>query len=285
MVLFYQIWITILGLLIGSFLNVCIYRLPRGVSVAAGRSFCPQCGHSLAAADLIPVASYLLLGRRCRYCRAPIASRYAWIESLTAIAFGLAAFILQPDGTNWHLLQTVAYCLAFAASLVWIMIERDAYRPPATLLVFIALPLGLAWLLTPDIFRNPARGLVRLGPQIIVVLAVAVLLIINSRGRLLAGSMDPANRFTATVQGISSAPTNPVALDTEQQAIEQAARQKTSEEAQRKPGEQLPPASQVWRTLLLQRWWQWRHQIRRALPLLLLLLAWIGLLLSSSRIQ
>ncbi|MGH9785289.1 MAG: prepilin peptidase, partial [Terriglobia bacterium] len=64
------------GLVVGSFLNVCIHRLPRQESVVRPRSRCPQCGKPIAAYDNIPLVSYLLLRGRCRHCRARISPLY-----------------------------------------------------------------------------------------------------------------------------------------------------------------------------------------------------------------
>lgn len=75
------------GLLIGSFLNVCIYRLPRDLSVATPRSFCPECDHGIAWYDNVPVLSYILLRGRCRHCNTRISFRYPVVELLTAICF------------------------------------------------------------------------------------------------------------------------------------------------------------------------------------------------------
>ena len=80
------------GLLIGSFLNVCVFRLPRDLSVVAPRSFCPECEKRIAAWDNIPVISYLLLGGKCRYCKRAIGWRYPFVELVTGLAFAFAVY-------------------------------------------------------------------------------------------------------------------------------------------------------------------------------------------------
>src|SRR6476646_855005 len=75
------------GLLFGSFLNVCIYRMPREISVVSPRSACPACEAPIAAYDNIPVVSWLVLGGKCRKCKAPISPRYAAVELLTGVLF------------------------------------------------------------------------------------------------------------------------------------------------------------------------------------------------------
>ena len=80
-------FVFIFGICIGSFLNVCIYRIPQGISISKGRSFCPSCHHQLHAMDLIPLFSYLFLKRKCRYCHELISPRYFCIELLTGILF------------------------------------------------------------------------------------------------------------------------------------------------------------------------------------------------------
>ena len=76
-----------LGAVVGSFLNVCIYRLPRGKSVVWPASACPHCGRNLAWYENIPVLSYVALRGRCRTCGQPIAARYPIVEALTAAMF------------------------------------------------------------------------------------------------------------------------------------------------------------------------------------------------------
>jgi leader peptidase (prepilin peptidase)/N-methyltransferase len=79
--------IAICGLVAGSFLSVCVYRLPRGLSLAHPGSHCPACGHALAAWDNVPLLSYVLLRGRCRACRAAIGWREPLLEAATAAAF------------------------------------------------------------------------------------------------------------------------------------------------------------------------------------------------------
>jgi len=82
------------GLIIGSFLNVVIYRVPLRKSVVTPRSRCPQCGHAIAWYENVPVASYVALGGHCRACRKPISPRYAVVELLTACVFaGLMSYL------------------------------------------------------------------------------------------------------------------------------------------------------------------------------------------------
>jgi prepilin signal peptidase PulO-like enzyme (type II secretory pathway) len=91
--------VIILGLAVGSFLNVVIYRLHAGVSFLRGRSYCPHCKHNLVTRDLIPVFSFLFLKGRCRYCAKPISWQYPLVEAGTAAAFALLYgwFGLTPD--------------------------------------------------------------------------------------------------------------------------------------------------------------------------------------------
>ena len=79
--------VVVFGLATGSFLNVCIDRLPAGQSILRPRSYCPACKTPLAARDLMPVLSYLFLRGRCRYCSAPIPKRVLLVEAGTGLLF------------------------------------------------------------------------------------------------------------------------------------------------------------------------------------------------------
>ncbi|NCA98999.1 MAG: prepilin peptidase [Clostridia bacterium] len=146
------------GLLIGSFLNVCVYRLPRGESIARGRSHCPSCGHVLSPLDLVPVLSYLALGRRCRYCQTPISPRYAVVESLTALLYATAGFSGTWTGlvagwpSSWLLLAPLVYVIVLSVFWTWHLMRTpllQALVKQALLVAFIQLLLpffpGLAW--------------------------------------------------------------------------------------------------------------------------------------------
>lgn len=84
---FYYLCILIFGMIVGSFLNICIYRIPKGKSIVTPPSHCTKCGKRLKALDLIPVFSFLFLKGRCRYCEARIPVRYLFVESTTAVVF------------------------------------------------------------------------------------------------------------------------------------------------------------------------------------------------------
>jgi leader peptidase (prepilin peptidase)/N-methyltransferase len=102
------------GLLIGSFLNVCVFRLPRDLSVVTpARSFCPFCEETIAWYDNIPVLSYILLRGKCRRCGARIPLRYPVVEIATGIAFALcvAAFGVTPPALKYALFSAIMIAL------------------------------------------------------------------------------------------------------------------------------------------------------------------------------
>src|SRR5215218_9544790 len=80
------------GLVVGSFLNVVIYRVPRHESVVWPASHCPHCGEPIRPGDNVPLVSYLLLRGRCRNCKEPISARYPAVEATTGLLFGAAAY-------------------------------------------------------------------------------------------------------------------------------------------------------------------------------------------------
>ena len=100
----------IMGLAFGSFLNVCIYRLPLGLSVVTPRSACPNCKQGIAFYDNMPVLSWLILRGRCRHCDTKISPRYLMIELLTGIMFVACYWYF-----GWTL-STLKYCTLFISA-------------------------------------------------------------------------------------------------------------------------------------------------------------------------
>jgi leader peptidase (prepilin peptidase)/N-methyltransferase len=107
--------LAVLGLLVGSFLNVVVHRLPRGESLSHPRSRCVGCGTQIAAYDNVPVVSWLVLRGRCRHCGEPISTRYPLIEALTAATFAAVAAIAGVDAELWLELPFAALTIAVAA--------------------------------------------------------------------------------------------------------------------------------------------------------------------------
>ena len=119
--------ITLAGLAIGSFLNVVIWRVPRGESVVSPPSHCPVCDHPIRGRDNIPVVSWLILRGRCRDCGAPISPRYLGVELLTGAVFLVVTLSI---GLTWALpayLYLSAVCIALA------FIDLDTKRLPNAL--------------------------------------------------------------------------------------------------------------------------------------------------------
>ncbi len=100
------------GLAFGSFMSVVVHRVPRKESIVAPRSRCPRCGHQLAAADNIPILSWMMLGGKCRYCKTPIAPRYLAAEVLTTTVWVLAVIRLP---LTWGLLAYLPFLWVLVA--------------------------------------------------------------------------------------------------------------------------------------------------------------------------
>lgn len=106
---------ALFGLVLGSFLNVCIFRVPRDMSVVTPRSFCPECGARIAALRNIPLLSYVLLKGRCHDCGQPIGWRYPVVEALTALLFALAIarYGMTLVAFKWVLFESLMVVLFF----------------------------------------------------------------------------------------------------------------------------------------------------------------------------
>lgn len=141
--------VSLFGLIVGSFLNVCIYRIPRGLSIIIPSSRCPSCNTPIKPWDNIPIVSYILLGGKCRFCKAKISFRYPLVELLNAIMYAL---ILWRFDFGWH---TVIY-LVFSSSLIVItFIDLDFQIIPDKI-TLSGIPIGflVGSFLLPDPFAR-----------------------------------------------------------------------------------------------------------------------------------
>ena len=132
----------LLGLAIGSFLNVVIWRVPRGESVASPPSACPKCGNAIRNRDNVPVLGWLLLRGRCRDCSEPISVRYPLVEAGTGLLFAAFGVRFGADA------QLPAYLYLAAIGIALALIDLDTMRLPDVLTLpsyaVVALLLGVA---------------------------------------------------------------------------------------------------------------------------------------------
>ena len=172
-------FIFLAGLCIGSFLNVCIWRIPRDESIVWPGSHCPACNHAIAPWDNIPLLSWLLLNGKCRHCKAPISPRYFVVELLTGALF--VALWLVHGGS----LQTPAYLFFTGALILGTFVDFDHLILPdrvtlggmaAGLLLSFAFPA-----LQGQVARLPAL-LHSLGG---LVLGYGILWLVGTLGRLI----------------------------------------------------------------------------------------------------
>jgi leader peptidase (prepilin peptidase)/N-methyltransferase len=148
------IFAFVLGTVIGSFMNVCIHRMPRDESLIAPPSHCPSCQKRIWPIDNIPIFSFLILGGKCRHCRRPISWRYPLVELLNGLGYGLLLWRFGLTG------QTLVYALLFSALLVITFIDLD-YKiiPNEITLPGIVIGLIAAALVLPQGFWNSFLGL------------------------------------------------------------------------------------------------------------------------------
>lgn len=139
-ILLYSI-IFLFGIVIGSFCNVCILRMPKHETVVTERSHCMRCGYPLAWYDMVPVASWLFLRGRCRKCKEPISPQYPIVEAangfLYVMVFAVRGFTLT----------SVLYCLLTSALLVLSVIDWRTYEIPIAVNGFV-LALGILRVIT-----------------------------------------------------------------------------------------------------------------------------------------
>lgn len=166
--LYIYTWLILFGACIGSFINVVVYRLPKGNFLSEARSYCPACRKQLRWFDLIPVVSWLLLKGRCRYCNARISPRYPLVEAACAL---LAVLCFARFGLE---LRTV---LSFGVSVILLavaLIDLDTMEIPNQLVLALIPFAACAMLGWRDIsFAERAIGFITVSlPMLLLTLAI-----------------------------------------------------------------------------------------------------------------
>lgn len=145
---------AVLGLLVGSFLNVVVARVPEDRSVVSPGSACPRCGTPIGPRDNVPVLSWLLLRGRARCCGEPISVRYPLVEAGTAVAFGLVGAWLGPVA------ELPAFLYLAAISIALALIDLDTFRLPFVI-VAPSYPVGLALLGAASFVHRDGASMLR----------------------------------------------------------------------------------------------------------------------------
>jgi len=222
-----SVFVFLFGLIIGSFLNVCILRIPGGKSIVTPASACPGCGAPIKPYDNIPVLSWLLLRGKCRACRKPISAMYPAVELLTGLlflvcwlAFGFSAQTLKwaafsalmivliftdlrerllPDAVNFTGLGIGLLASLFTKPMdgtaLWLSARLFDYPPPVPVLSFCdallgaAAGSGLLWLVSEGYFRLRGREGMGLGDVKMMLLVGAFLGLKRTVLTILAGSV------------------------------------------------------------------------------------------------
>jgi len=175
---------ALFGLVIGSFLNVCIYRIPRGESIAFPGSHCPHCGKPIRPYDNVPVFSYLLLRGKCRSCRAPISFQYPLVELLTAAAFFCC-------GLKWNF-TAPAYVNSLFLSVLIILVFVDYHHRilpnvltlPGIIVGILVSPFQVASVYADSLSAGLASILWHRDPQLILPWAGSLLGVLIGGGLL-----------------------------------------------------------------------------------------------------
>lgn len=143
---FWAVLAALLGLAVGSFLNVVIYRVPAGESIVSPPSKCPRCGSQIRNRHNVPVLGWLVLRGKCFDCGLPISPRYPLVEAAAGAAFAAATAVLLAVGTGWLVVPVLVF-VATAITAAMILVDRHPVpRPVATLGVVSVIATVLAWL-------------------------------------------------------------------------------------------------------------------------------------------
>ena len=157
------VFMLAMGLAVGSFLNVCIYRLPRRESLMYPASHCPSCGRSLSWFENIPLVSWIALGGRCRSCRSRIGAQYPLVEAITAAAF-VSAYLLY----GWTPLLAARLLFACAMIVLFVIDLHHRILPNVITLPGIVIGLVISVFLPPG-WRSSLIGLIAGGGVLLAI--------------------------------------------------------------------------------------------------------------------
>ena len=221
------VFVFLFGLIIGSFLNVCILRIPSGKSIVMPSSACPKCGHLIRPYDNIPVLSYLVLGGKCRGCKTKISPMYPLVEFLTGVLFFACycAFGISLDTLKWATFSAIMIVLVFTdlrerilpdlvnftgfglglllslfmkptdGTALWLSRHIFQFPPPDAVLSLVdallgaAVGSGLLWLVSEAYFKLRGREGMGLGDVKMMLMAGAFLGAKRTLLTIMAGSI------------------------------------------------------------------------------------------------
>jgi len=159
------LFLTVFGLLIGSFLNALIYRLPRNINIAYPRSSCPNCKKIISWYENIPILSFIFLRGRCSECKTKISWRYPTVEIIS----GIVAFLLAPDFANPQALaQFFFYFSIFCVFLVHFIVDLEHQLLPDSLNIYLALIFLVDGLFKSNWMSMALGGAIGLGFPLLV---------------------------------------------------------------------------------------------------------------------
>jgi leader peptidase (prepilin peptidase)/N-methyltransferase len=201
----FHFWSTIFfvfGCIVGSFLNVCIHRMPRGLSVISPPSHCPHCGYAIPWYLNLPLVTWLSLRGRCANCRAPIAMRYFLVELLTGLSF-LGAWLAA--GRTSPLLALV-YCLILSGLLVATFVDFEHYIIPDEITIGGMVAGALCSFAVPALQSAPNSAVALLRSFLGMAAGAGVVYLILRGGKLLFGrqhiELPPGTRIVFTETGL-----------------------------------------------------------------------------------
>ena len=158
------IFIFILGLIVGSFSNVCIYRIPKNESIIFPASHCPKCHSNISPVDNIPLLSYILLKGRCRNCKSKISIQYPIVELLTGLIYLIISLIYGLS------IQTLIYIILSSALIIIAFIDlNEEIVPDVISLPGIVIGFIISFFVTYISFINSALGILAGGGIILII--------------------------------------------------------------------------------------------------------------------